>query len=74
MFTSKTRNSFDENSISANTIIGSGTSITGDIASNGDIRVDGILKGNLTAKGKVLIGPDGVIEGIVEGQHADILG
>ena len=31
------------------TIIGAGTTINGDIQSNGDIRVDGILVGNLTA-------------------------
>ena len=74
MFNSRSKAAFDESSISTNTIIGAGTAITGDIESNGDIRIDGMLKGNLTAKAKVLIGPDGVIEGDVEGQHADILG
>ena len=74
MFNSKSKAAFDEASISTNTIIGAGTAITGDIESNGDIRIDGMLKGNLTAKAKVLVGPDGVIEGDVEGQHADILG
>lgn len=74
MFTSKSKNSFDESSINANTIIGAGTSITGDIESNGDIRIDGKLKGNLKAKAKILIGPDGFVEGNVTGQQADILG
>ena len=32
-------------------LIGNGTSITGDINSNGDVRIDGALKGNLTISG-----------------------
>ena len=74
MFNSKAKDSFDETSISANTIIGAGTTISGDMESNGDIRIDGVLKGNLTAKAKILIGPDGMVEGDIEGQQADVLG
>lgn len=74
MFNSKAKPSFDETSVSANTIIGSGTVITGNITSNGDIRIDGKLKGNLTALARVLLGPEGVVEGNVSGQQADILG
>lgn len=74
MFNSRSKGSFDESSISANTIIGAGTSIKGNIESNGDIRIDGTLTGNLHAKAKILIGPDGVVEGDIEGQQADVLG
>jgi len=74
MFNLKSKGSFDESSISANTIIGAGTTITGDMTSNGDIRIDGVLKGNLQAKAKILIGPDGAVEGDVEGLQADVLG
>jgi len=74
MFNLKSKGSFDESSISANTIIGAGTTITGDLASNGDIRIDGTLKGNLSGKAKVLIGPDGIVEGDIEGVTADVLG
>jgi len=74
MFNSKGKGSFDEGSSSANTIIGAGTTITGDIESNGDIRIDGKLIGNLTAKLKVLVGPEGMVEGDVLGQQADVLG
>ncbi len=74
MFNSKSKTSFDEASVGANTIIGAGTTITGDVESNGDIRIDGILKGNLKAKVKILIGPEGVVEGDIEGQQADVLG
>ncbi len=74
MFNSRSKASFDEGSISANTIIGAGTTIAGDMESNGDIRIDGVLKGNLIAKAKILIGPDGMVEGDIEGQQADVLG
>ena len=37
-------------------LISNGTDITGDIKSNGDIRIDGTLTGNLNTKGKVVVG------------------
>ena len=72
MFNSKSK--FDANSTNASTMIGAGTTITGDLESNGDIRIDGILKGNLRGKAKIIIGADGKVEGDIEGLQADIIG
>jgi len=72
MFNSKSRS--EETASHTSTLIGAGTTITGDIESTGDIRIDGVLKGNLKAKSKVIIGTDGMVEGDIEGQHADIMG
>jgi cytoskeletal protein CcmA (bactofilin family) len=47
-------NSKDEFSI--NTIIGPGSSVSGDLSSGGFTRVDGFLRGNLHAKGRVVVG------------------
>ena len=47
-------------------IISNGTDITGDIKSNGDIRIDGSLTGNLSTKGKVVIGPTGKVSGDIK--------
>lgn len=55
-------------------LIGKGTEIVGDIVSTGDIRIDGTLKGNLSTKGKFVLGPNGVIEGNVNSQNADLSG
>ena len=55
-------------------LIGNGTSITGDIKSNGDVRIDGTLKGNISISGKLVVGPSGNIEGNVTCQNADISG
>ena len=63
-----------EETISAVNMIGSGTVITGDIRSKGDIRVDGVLKGSVITEGKVVLGKDGIIEGDIECSSADISG
>ena len=55
-------------------LIGNGTNIIGDINSNGDVRIDGILKGNISTTGKLVVGASGKIEGNVQCQNADILG
>ena len=55
-------------------MIGTGTTINGDIQSKGDIRVDGTLKGSVTTEGKVVLGRDGVIEGDVVCKNADVSG
>jgi len=55
-------------------LISSGTDITGDIVSNGDIRIDGTLKGCLNTKGKVVIGPTGKINGEVLCKNSEVSG
>jgi cytoskeletal protein CcmA (bactofilin family) len=55
-------------------MIGAGTTITGDVQSKGDIRVDGTLKGSVSTEGKVVLGREGVIEGDVACKNADISG
>jgi len=74
MFNSKSKSSFDATTSNANTMIGAGTTISGDIESNGDIRIDGILKGNLKGKAKIIIGAEGIVEGNIDGMLADIMG
>jgi len=54
--------------------LGIGTSVTGDIVTNGDIRINGNLNGNILAKGKVVVGPSGYIDGNITCQTADIYG
>ena len=55
-------------------LIGAGTTITGDVNCNGDIRIDGSLIGNLNAKGKVIIGSSGKVEGNINCQNSDLFG
>lgn len=55
-------------------LVGLGTEINGDIATNGDIQIDGILVGNLSAKGKVVLGETGKIKGELTCKNSDISG
>jgi cytoskeletal protein CcmA (bactofilin family) len=73
MFNSKSK-SLNEGPAGANSIIAAGTVITGNMESNGDIRIDGVLRGNLRGRAKILIGPEGVVEGDIDGEQADVLG
>ncbi|HEY4060769.1 MAG TPA: polymer-forming cytoskeletal protein [Puia sp.] len=55
-------------------LIGAGTSMKGDITSNGDLRIDGMLVGNIHCSAKVVIGANGNVQGDINGQQADIMG
>jgi cytoskeletal protein CcmA (bactofilin family) len=55
-------------------LISTGTDITGDIKSNGDIRIDGSLTGNLNTKGKVVIGTTGKVKGEVICKNSEVAG
>lgn len=59
---------------SAINLIGLGTKIIGDIISAGDVRIDGTLNGNIKLNGRLVVGPNGKIEGNVICQNADISG
>ena len=74
MFSSKSRSSYAETPVGSTTIIGAGAVISGNIESIGDIRIDGILKGNLACRSKILLGPEAIIEGDLIANQADILG
>ena len=50
------------------------TSLTGEMSSEGDIRVDGKVSGKLTAKGKIVAGEGAVINGILACSNIDCWG
>jgi|ERR1035437_3515744 cytoskeletal protein CcmA (bactofilin family) len=72
MFSKNSKNMSSDGS-SVNLLV-AGTSITGDVKSNGDFRIDGTLKGTLSVKGKLVVGPNGHVEGEIECQNADVSG
>lgn len=55
-------------------LISTGTEITGNITSTGDIRIDGNLNGNLNTRGKVVIGPSGRVKGEVVCKNLEVSG
>ena len=55
-------------------IIESSTKIVGDIFSEADFRIDGIVEGNVTTSGKIVVGKSGKINGKINCSNADISG
>lgn len=68
----KAKDSTDANQAS-NRIL-AGTSIEGEIKSNGDIRVDGSLMGNINISGKLVVGEKGSVEGDIKCAYATVSG
>ena len=54
--------------------LGNGTTVKGEIESNGDFRIDGTLIGTIRTKGKIVIGASGIVDGEIYCQNADIEG
>ena len=55
-------------------LIAQGTTLKGDIISEGDFRIEGNIQGNLKTNGKVVIGKTGVVNGTLKGAYTDIEG
>lgn len=55
-------------------VIAKNTKITGEIISEGDYRIDGVLEGILKTKGRVIIGIGGLVKGTIEALNTDIEG
>lgn len=62
------------NGSNGTTLIGTGTTLKGDISSNSDLRIDGTITGNIYSSAKIVIGANGVVEGDISGNQADIVG
>lgn len=57
-----------------NNLIGNGTTIKGELIASGDVRIDGTIIGTMKSTGKVVIGQQGIVEGDIICNSADISG
>lgn len=64
----------NEIEVGSHNLISAGTEIKGDIVSDGNIRIDGVVFGTIKSKGKVVVGETGVVEGEIYCQNANISG
>jgi cytoskeletal protein CcmA (bactofilin family) len=55
-------------------ILARNTKIIGDLSSEGDFRIDGVLEGTLTTNGRVIIGLEGSVKGNVQCDNAEVEG
>ena len=56
------------------TLISAGTTLVGNVQSETDLRIDGTVQGNIACTSKIIVGPNGCVEGDIEGVQADITG
>ena len=63
----------DHTNLERNTIAKT-TAIVGEISSEGDFRIDGTVEGNVLVKGRVVIGKEAVVKGLIDCANADIEG
>lgn len=70
----KNQNGSDKSSLQAATLIAPGTVLKGDIECANDLRIDGRVQGNISCAARVIIGPEGRVEGNITGANADISG
>lgn len=76
MFNSKNKTDMQQTTNTGNgtTLISAGTTLKGDINSNGDLRIDGTIIGNISSSAKIIVGNSGVVEGDISGNQADVVG
>jgi cytoskeletal protein CcmA (bactofilin family) len=76
MFNTKNKPEMEQKVSNGNgtTLIGAGTTLKGDLSSNSDLRIDGTVIGNIHSASKIVIGANGVVEGDLSGNQADIVG
>jgi cytoskeletal protein CcmA (bactofilin family) len=67
-------NSPSRDDLSINTIIGHGSSFHGSIDASGFVRIDGAIKGNVSARGRVVIGEKARMESDIIGTSVTIGG
>ena len=55
-------------------VLAGGTVVIGKINTESDFRLDGRIEGDITCKGKIVVGPKGSISGTIISENAEILG
>lgn len=55
-------------------VLSSGTVLTGNLVTQDDIRIDGVIEGNIISQGKIIIGNNGHVSGDIECLNLDLLG
>lgn len=55
-------------------VIGKGTVIEGNIIAEGDLTIEGTVRGDVTTKSTLIIGPTCIVEGNILADHAEVAG
>ncbi len=55
-------------------IVNVGTTITGDLSSDGDMRLDGNVKGYISSKARLVLGPTSKVDGDIKAANLEVSG
>lgn len=58
----------------AQTVLGAGTHFEGTLRAEGSVRVDGTFLGDISTKGRIVIGEQGKVDGDLVGETVDVAG
>jgi cytoskeletal protein CcmA (bactofilin family) len=62
------------NSGASHNVLAHGSKVKGNISADSDFRIDGLVQGEITCSGKVIIGTKGRLEGNITCVNAEIMG
>jgi cytoskeletal protein CcmA (bactofilin family) len=68
---SKNETTFNPNNLN---IINAGTTITGDLQSEGDMRIDGTVKGYIASKARLVLGASAKVDGDIKAVNLELSG
>ena len=71
IFNPSKKNTFNPQEIN---ILNAGTKIKGDLNSEGDLRIDGNLRGSIDVKAKLVLGVSAMVEGNIKAINCDVSG
>lgn len=74
MFTSKKNERDTSRRSNTVNLITQGTEIVGNISTNGDIRIDGVVQGDITCHAKLVVGQEGQVRGNIQCHTGEISG
>lgn len=55
-------------------MIQSGVTIRGEVKSDGEIRIDGVLEGSIVSKSRIVVGTTGIVQADIDGSEVVVMG
>ena len=74
MWKKDNKNQVETSSASSISILGSGLKLVGDLEATNDIRIDGIVLGNISCNKKIMVGETGKVTGDLHAQEVHVMG
>lgn len=68
------RNAARAKPVAAQNIIGKGTIIDGNVTAEGDLTIEGTIRGDVATKASLMVSPAAIVEGNIVAHHAEVAG